>query len=59
MTTVALIQLYHVRTSTQAPFYPRWIPGMLQTKNYLTLLNIITDDGLEGGIYCSWQTRSR
>jgi L-alanine-DL-glutamate epimerase-like enolase superfamily enzyme len=48
MTTIARIELYHVRVPLPAPFYPSWIPGFPQTENRFDLIRVITDSGVEG-----------
>jgi L-alanine-DL-glutamate epimerase-like enolase superfamily enzyme len=42
------IRLYHVAIPLAEPFYPAWIPGYPQTENRFTLLQLITDVGVEG-----------
>ena len=48
MTTIARIELYHVRIPLPATFRPSWIPGFPQNENRLDLIRVITDDGVEG-----------
>jgi L-alanine-DL-glutamate epimerase-like enolase superfamily enzyme len=48
MTTIARIELYHVKVPLPAPFYPSWIPGFPQTENRFDLIRVITDSGIEG-----------
>ena len=48
MSTIARIELYHVRVPLPARFYPSWIPGFPMVQNRFTLLRVFTDDGVEG-----------
>lgn len=48
MTTIARIELWHVRVPLPKPFYPSWIPGFPQTENRFDLIRIDTDDGVQG-----------
>ena len=48
MTTIARIELYHVRVPLPATFRPSWIPGYPQNENRFDLIRVITDDGVEG-----------
>jgi L-alanine-DL-glutamate epimerase-like enolase superfamily enzyme len=42
------IELWHVAVPLGKPFYPSWIPGYPQTENRFTLLQLTTDDGIQG-----------
>ena len=48
MTSIARIELYHVRIPLPARFYPSWIPGFPMVQNRFTLIRVLTDDGVEG-----------
>ena len=48
MTKIERLELYHVATPMAAPFYPSWIPGYPQSEVRLTLLKLITNDGVVG-----------
>jgi L-alanine-DL-glutamate epimerase-like enolase superfamily enzyme len=48
MSTVALVELFHVAVPLPAPFHPSWIPGFPQIQNRFTLLRVTTDDGVVG-----------
>ena len=48
MSKVERIELYHVDTPLDEPFWPSWIPGYPQTHVRFTVARLRTDDGLEG-----------
>ena len=48
MSKVERIELYHVDSPLDEPFWPSWIPGYPQTHVRFTLIRLRTDDGLEG-----------
>jgi L-alanine-DL-glutamate epimerase-like enolase superfamily enzyme len=48
MTQITRIELFHVSIPARKPFYPSWIPGYPQTDSKLTLLKLVTDDGVTG-----------
>ncbi len=48
MSRIERIELYHVSVPLPAPFYPSWIPGYPQRENRLTLIRLLTSDGIEG-----------
>ncbi len=48
MSSVARIELFHVRIPLPAVFRPSWIPGFPQAENRFTLVRIFTDDGVVG-----------
>ena len=48
MSSIACIELYHVRIPLDKPFYPSWIPGYPAMENRFDLIKIITKDGVEG-----------
>jgi L-alanine-DL-glutamate epimerase-like enolase superfamily enzyme len=48
MTQISKIELYHVSIPLKDAFYPSWIPGYPQTDCKMTLLKLITDDGVIG-----------
>ncbi len=48
MSRIERIELYHVDSPLDEPFWPSWIPGYPQTHVRFTLIRLRTDDGLEG-----------
>ena len=42
------LELYHVSIPLKHTFWPTWIPGCPQSHNNVTLIKIITDEGIEG-----------
>ncbi|MDH5492107.1 MAG: mandelate racemase/muconate lactonizing enzyme family protein, partial [Myxococcales bacterium] len=48
MSTIARIELFHVRIPYPQTFYPSWIPGFPQRENRFDLLRVTTEDGVEG-----------
>ena len=45
---ISAIELYHVSVPLKKIFWPTWIPGYPQTHNRFTLIEIVTDEGIEG-----------
>ncbi len=48
MSKIERIDLYHVDSPLDEPFWPSWIPGYPQTHVRFTVARLRTDDGLEG-----------